>query len=143
MTLSQKLTIELIRYELFGGTIDSGANFDDALIDEIYSFSNEQDVVYIVASALSKLGVLSAEKKAVLFNEQLASIYRSEQFTHDLEQISSLLNENGVDHIPLKGAIIRNYYPKTEMRTSCDIDVLIHEQELDQTLNLLYENGYT
>ena len=141
MTLSQKLTIELIRYELFGGTIDTDANFDDALIGEIYSFANEQDVVYIVASALSKLGLLSGENKAIFFNEQLGSIYRNEQFLHDMEFITSVLENNQIAYIPLKGAIIKQYYPKPEMRTSCDIDVLIHEADLQNALDKLYAAG--
>ena len=139
----QKLTIELIGYELFGLPVTKDAFKDEAVIGEVYSFADEQDVTYIVASALSKLGVLEGENKASFFNEQLASIYRSEQFNHDLEHISVLFNKNNIDYIPLKGAVIRNYYPKTEMRTSCDIDILIREEELERALELLYENGYS
>lgn len=142
MNLSQKLTIELISCELFGGNISAGtALIDENVLSEVYSYAVEQDVTYIVASALSKLGLLSGESKAIFFNEQLGSVFRNEQFLHDMEFITSVLENNQIAYIPLKGAIIKQYYPRPEMRTSCDIDVLIHEADLQNALEKLYAAG--
>ncbi len=139
MNLSQKLTIELIRYEVFGIDVDYAllSCVSEELVKEVYDLALKTDVGYIVASALSKLGLLSSEIKAAFFNEQLATVYRYEALKFDLESICRLFENDGIVHIPLKGSVIREYYPKPEMRTSCDIDVLIHKEDLKKARELL------
>ena len=139
MNLSQKLTIELIRYEVFGIDVDYAllSCVSEELVKEVYDLALKTDVGYIVASALSKLGLLSSEIKSAFFNEQLATVYRYEALKFDLESICRLFENEGIVHIPLKGSVIRGYYPKPEMRTSCDIDVLIHKEDLKKARELL------
>lgn len=46
--------------------------------------------------------------------------------------------------MPLKGAIIRDYYPSPELRTSCDIDILVPSDYLDSAIDcLVSECNYT
>jgi len=139
MTIAQKLIIELIRYEISGIDVSKEliSSIDENILEEVYEISISQDVSYIIASALIKLNLLNEEVKAVFFNEQLAGIYCYERFRHELESVCNLFEENHIKHIPLKGSVIRNYYPKPEMRTSCDTDILIHEEDLDKARNLL------
>ena len=40
--------------------------------------------------------------------------------------------ENGVDYMPLKGALLRDLYPVPEWRTGRDVDVLIRPAELER-----------
>lgn len=144
MNIAQKLTIQLIRYEIADISVDKElleAVTDDVL-KSVYTFSVEQDVAYIVGSALSKLGFLDGDIKAAFFNEQLSSVYRSEQFKHELNNIFDILSNNNITYIPLKGAVIKKYYSKPEMRTSCDVDILIHNEDLEKSLELLYANGF-
>ena len=138
----QKFTIELIRYEICNIPVDSHlvSIADDEMLEAVYDFAIKIDMGYIVASALSKLNLLSSEAKAAFFNEQLATIYRYEALKYDLESISKLFEEEGIDFIPLKGSIIREYYPKPEMRTSCDIDILVHKSDLKKGRVLLEDN---
>jgi len=145
MKQSQKLLIELIRYEISGVPVSEEllSALNEQLIEDVYTISLDVDMGYIVASALSKLNLLSSEAKAAFFNEQLATLYRYEQLKYDLESISTLFEEEGICFIPLKGSVIRDYYPKPEMRTSCDVDVLIHKKDLDRAALLFEERlGY-
>ena len=76
--------------------------------------------------------------------QQMMAIYRAEQMTYALGEICATLDAARLPFIPLKGAEIRKYYPATWMRTSCDIDVLVHEEDLDATIEVLQkERGYT
>lgn len=146
MTKAQKLTIELIRYEIsdIPVTEELITDMSDELIEEIYVLSNNQDVAYIVGSALSKLNVLNGDAKSAFFNEQLSSIFRSERLSHELESVCTLFEKNKIFHIPLKGSVLRNYYPKPEMRTSCDMDILIHKDDLEGAKDLLCSHlGYS
>lgn len=33
-------------------------------------------------------------------------------------------------------------YPQAWFRTSCDIDILIHQEDVERTIELLVKNGY-
>lgn len=56
--------------------------------------------------------------------------------------ICSIFDKIKIAYIPLKGAVIRPYYPYDSMRTSCDIDILIHEEDLELAIKNLIEKGY-
>ncbi len=139
MNKAQKLTIELIRYEICGVSVSDEllSDINEELTEEVYAIALDVDMGYIVASALSKLGLLFGDAKKAFFNEQLVTLYRYEQLKFDLESISSLFEKEGISFIPLKGSVIRNYYPKPEFRTSCDIDILIHKEDLARARELL------
>jgi hypothetical protein len=53
------------------------------------------------------------------------------------------LEKAGIGFLPLKGSVIRRYYPEEWMRTSCDIDVLVHREDIEQAKAVLIEKcGY-
>jgi hypothetical protein len=68
------------------------------------------------------------------------AVYRYEQIQYELEQICEALETAKIPFIPLKGSVIRQYYPEAWMRTSCDIDILV--KEVDRAAAVLAENGY-
>ena len=41
--------------------------------------------------------------------------------------------------MPLKGSVLRASYPQDWMRTSCDIDILVHREDLERAVELLVE----
>ncbi len=60
-----------------------------------------------------------------------------------LQNIVKIFTEAKIQFVLLKGSVLRNLYPEAWMRTSCDIDVLIHETDLNRTVSLLTEKaGY-
>ncbi|MBQ7300542.1 MAG: nucleotidyltransferase family protein [Clostridia bacterium] len=52
------------------------------------------------------------------------------------------LNQAGIDHILMKGYIIREYYPVPEMRTFGDIDFVIRQEDREKTHALMLGLGY-
>ena len=52
------------------------------------------------------------------------------------------LEKAGVAYLPLKGAVLRGLYPEPWLRTSADIDILVHEDDLPHALETLAENGF-
>lgn len=139
MTNAQKLTLELIRYKIAGTSLSkefaNGISEDDLSL--VYEISVSQGVVAIVGEALSDLNMIDGEIKQAFFESQLANLYVTEQIKHELESISSLFEEEKIPFIPLKGSVLRSYYPKPEMRESCDIDALIHPEDLERACDAL------
>ncbi len=58
---------------------------------------------------------------------------------HDiaLESVSAALDEAKIPYVLLKGATLRHLYPDFSLRTSNDIDVLVHETALDRAVAVL------
>lgn len=61
-----------------------------------------------------------------------------------LLNVISLLHENGIPVLPVKGAILaEKLYGSATMRSYGDIDILVHRENIKKTLNVLQENKYT
>ena len=120
------------------------------LID-VYKLSKAHDVAHLVGDALNKSGVfenlpadLDENERAAIskvkekFDEQIfTAVYRYENINYELEQICKTLEEAKIPFIPLKGSVIRKYYPEPWMRTSCDIDILVKEKDADNAAEYL------
>lgn len=110
-------------------------------LKQILSLAKAHDLMSIITAALAKQNLLPPAKAA---QHQLNAVWRYEKLNHELDQICRVLEQNGIDYIPLKGAVIRPYYPEPWLRTSCDIDILVHEEDLDRMSDLLMsELNYT
>lgn len=122
---------------------------------EVYKLSKAHDVAHLVGDALNKSGVfenlpadLDENERAAIskvkgkFDEQIfTAVYRYENINYELEQICKTLEEAKIPFIPLKGSVIRKYYPEPWMRTSCDIDVLVHENDIEKAMSFLVKKS--
>lgn len=83
---------------------------------------------------------LCGEQGKELDNEMFRAAFRCEQLEHELKKICGTLEKARIPFIPLKGSVLRRYYPEPWMRTSCDIDVFVREADLDRAIEALWEN---
>ncbi|MBQ7346482.1 MAG: nucleotidyltransferase family protein [Clostridia bacterium] len=108
------------------------------MLPQLYAISKAHDMAHIVAQALGDLGLLGDDEiSAKLQKQQMLAVYRYQKINYELQQICRTLEEAKIPFIPLKGSVIRQYYPAPWMRTSCDIDVLVHEEVLEKTADIL------
>lgn len=122
-------------------------------LTELYKLAKAHDVAHLVGDALNKCGAFNnlpdtteeneratISKIKAKFDEQVfTAVYRYENINYELEQIKQAFNEAKIPFIPLKGSVIRKYYPEPWMRTSCDIDILVKEEDLDKAVKVLTE----
>ncbi len=59
-----------------------------------------------------------------------------------MKRLILLLNENGIDHILMKGYVLKDIYPVPELRTYGDIDFVIREKDRTKTDILMRDHGY-
>lgn len=108
------------------------------MLPQLYAISKAHDMAHIVAQALGDLGLFGDDEiSAKLQKQQMLAVYRYQKINYELQQICRTLEEAKIPFIPLKGSVIRQYYPAPWMRTSCDIDVLVHEEVLEKTADIL------
>jgi hypothetical protein len=72
----------------------------------------------------------------------MVAVLRYERINYEYKMILETLEKAKIAFIPLKGSVIRDYYPEAWMRTSCDIDILVHESELDRAIGEFTEIGF-
>ncbi len=122
---------------------DVAQKVTDDTVSSIYRLAKKHDLAHIVSRFIYQNKIeIGGEIKARLQREELAAVYRHEQMKYCFEEICAALEEANVPYVPLKGAVLRPYYPYEEMRTSCDIDVLIREGDLTAAIECLERKGY-
>ncbi len=139
------LLMSLIRHQMTGTRpTDVQTNaLDRDVIEKLYNISHRLDFSHVAYNSLKNLGVVLSEEleKKYKKDHKLAS-YRATMILYDQAKTVSLLKDEKIDFVLLKGAVIRELYPKNVIRTSCDIDILIHEEDMESAAELLRRSGY-
>lgn len=135
----------LLRRMLCPQTVRDNRKIAEVELKALCSLAKAHDLTPFVAAALSEPGFMTdPDTLQKMQNTIFRAVWRYEKLNHELERISRVLEQNGIDYMPLKGSVIRKYYPEPWMRTSCDIDILVHEEDLERMAELLIrELGYT
>lgn len=60
----------------------------------------------------------------------------------ELEALSQAFSSQGIDHLPLKGAILLDLYPQFDYRYLGDLDILVRKSDWDKASKLLINLGY-
>lgn len=128
----QELFFHLIASAVSGCPLsaEEGALYDSAMLPEMTALARYHDLTHLLALGLRNNGLLTLEN-GELEKEIFHAAFRFEQLNYELTSICRTLERAQVPFIPLKGSVLRQYYPEPWMRTSCDIDVLVHEEDLD------------
>ena len=107
-------------------------------VQALLKMAASHDVDHLLLLGLKKSGALprecAGEEKRIL-----KAIYRHEQLQYEYERLCEALEKAEIPFLPLKGAVIRGLYPEPWMRTSCDIDVLVHREDLERAILQLSE----
>ena len=143
----EKVFFALIRFEINGDELcDEIKNLiTPEMLSTLFKLSKRHDLAHLVGDALDKHGLLpdGTEAKKRFLQERNMAVYRYEQIQYEFEQICDVLEKARIPFIPLKGSVIRQYYPEPWMRTSCDIDILVKENILEEAVHSLCEQlGY-
>ena len=135
----QHLFLSLLKSELLG-TPYHGEAPDSETQRRLFLLAKSQDLAHLIGASLSHAGLLTDEKaKAAFEGAGIKALYRYTRLWHGYGLVTSLFEEAGIPFIPLKGALLRHLYPKPEVRTSSDIDILIPEERLEEAVTLLTE----
>ena len=97
------------------------------------------DLAHLAAAAIQKTAPEISQDVA---QAVYTAVYRSEQMEYELQRLCGILEGVHLPFVPLKGAVVRQLYPERWMRTSCDIDLLVKEQDTDRAIAALLQQGY-
>ena len=105
----------------------------DKFLIDLLVLARKHQVAHIVASALSNNGYLeNSPQQSEFFNEIYTAVYANEKMNEVFKEVCSAFETAEIPYIPLKGAVVRKLYPQPWMRTSCDIDILVKENDVNR-----------
>lgn len=118
------------------------AQYTSELCDDVLKLSRKYGLDSLAAYAMLKYKLCQDTDKK-LYKAVYGAMCRYERNKSTYEQLCRILETAQVPFIPLKGLVIRDMYPQPWMRTSCDIDILVPEEMLDQAVKALEaEDGF-
>lgn len=137
----QRGIIDLVRASLTKEKAEIGLDFD---WDAAYEIGRRHDIIPMLYYGVAVSGIqppnevrqklrLTAIKCTVLDRNQRAEI----------DQIEQSFEAQGIDYLPLKGVAMKPRYPRSEMRTMGDADILIREEQYADIRPIMDELGFT
>lgn len=137
---SAELLFACIRRSVFGLEMqaDEITAINEQSLKELYALSVRHDLAHLVYDGLQKSGLLpEGEVGQKLKYQKDLAFYRYIHQSAALEDICRAFEKAEIVYVPLKGAVIRDFYPEPWMRTGCDIDILVHEEDLERAIAAL------
>lgn len=133
-------TIKLLRYVLKGDVPDLPNDID---FEKLYEFGRSHGVENMLYVGLKDLKIdVPKDVFQKFYYSYLMSIKIDTLQTMELEKIGKAFEEAGIDYIPLKGSVVKYFYPMTNYRKSGDIDVLVRGNKLESARAVVENEGY-
>lgn len=113
--------------------------------NEVLEESEAHKVTPLIYSSINRAEALNIMDESTL-NTLKKNVFKSSitQSSH-IKNVASVLerfNNTGIPIIVLKGLVVRDYYPISDLRTMCDADVLVHEEDLEKVSALMISLGF-
>lgn len=144
MNKTQVQLVKLLNAAIHNTKVEFNIN-EDIHWDDIMKESTEHKVESLVYSAIGKNSIKSIDNELINLWKKKTFISGVGQLRH-IKNVSEFLSEFNKENIPvivLKGLVIRNLYPKSELRTMCDADIWVQKENLQKVKQLLLNLGYT
>lgn len=123
------------------GKTPKNKNYDWQGIYKLSSIHNMTAIITQTAKLLQKEYQPSGEIRSA-FNQQLGlTLLDYDKKRSALDKIKNVLNDNDVDYIIVKGAVLSNFYPIPQLRTSGDIDIILRSNSFDDDIAVLINQG--
>lgn len=112
----------------------------------IYALSQKHDVTAVISKEIKELDEDKRPKGKLLsaFNQRLEYTVKNYEYkTQAITLLVKLLSEAKINHLLIKGAVLRYLYPVPELRTSGDTDVVISPSDYENTVEVLKNGGFS
>ncbi len=115
---------------------DHKISLSDSELEDLLYFSTKQSILPITIKGLHRLN-----RQYQINNEYLKKNAKCvHQFVLQetaIKTLRKILDKHSIPYILLKGAVIRDLYPEKELRTCCDVDILVHHEDLNKAIDYI------
>lgn len=137
----QRGVIELVRASLTKEKAEIGSDFD---WDAAYRIGCRHDIVPMLCYGIAASGIQPPEeirRKLRLMAIKCTVLDRNQRA--ELEKIEQSFQAQGIDYLPLKGMVMKLRYPRSELRTMGDADILIREEQYADIRIIMGKLGFS
>ena len=106
---------------------------------KLYTVANAHSLTAITAYALESEGIYDK----VFEEDKYKSIRKSLVLDNERTQVIKELENSGIWYVPLKGCIIKDWYPAFGMRQMADNDILCDETKMPSVRKCMEKLGFT
>lgn len=141
LTSFEKDVISIINAGLSGATPIVSNEFD---IKRLYNFSKSMQITPLVVAGLERVdGAFESDDGKRLVKSAIACSFYSDMQDYEITAIKKHFDEIGIEYVLLKGTVLRELYPRKEMRLMSDADILIKEEQYAKISEVMTSLGYT
>lgn len=108
----------------------------------LLALARKHQVYNIVFPLIKDMDCVLAEDRESWRSYNLSEITRMITVNHEREKIFEALTAENIRFMPLKGLILKNYYPKESMRQMSDNDILFDAAKRDELFRIMKKCGY-
>lgn len=138
MKKTPQLAVNLIKSQI---TDSNSIDAQSISFEGLYKFAAFHSVANIVGKAIFELSLADGcSSKDEFYAEQLKAVMNYQSQQYDLGRIHDAFENEQICYVALKGAVIKELYPEPEMRTSCDIDILVRQEDIERASKALEQN---
>lgn len=137
----QRGTITLVRSALTGKKMPLPADFS---LEEAYADALKQQTVPLLYYGAVNCGVSADDpvmQQMLLTTAKTISICENQSLV--LDDLCRCFENNGINYVLLKGAVLRELYPEQGMRLMSDIDILIRMEQYPRIQELMTKLGFS
>ncbi len=139
MTEAYCILLQLLGKALFQKTPAAFPEIDWAAVHEE---AQMQAVAPLTLDAADALGIMPKAVKEQWFPNALTCIVKQERLLAEQRKVITILEQNQIPCVILKGSSSAMWYPNPGLRVMGDIDLLVEPAHQQKAVEILQENGY-
>ncbi len=141
MTLEKEYFIHLLS-SFVNGTVPEPEAVDLKKVLEFARVHNVQGIIAQQIKLLPSEYQLTDELESVLPQYIGRTVQKSAIKENALKAVDAFLCEKNIDHLYVKGAVVKKYYPVPELRTSGDIDIIVRSNAFESIVDIFKDSEF-
>lgn len=112
-------------------------------LSALFQLAKMHSLSSIVAMSLESANILTDSKIAHIWKEEKNKAIRKNMLLDaERDQIFYEMEKAGIWYMPLKGAVLKDYYPQYGMRQMADNDILYDDARQEDVMNIFLQRDY-
>jgi len=111
--------------------------------DKLFYSASKHKVAHLFNDVLKRSEIsLPEDVEKKFLKAYKSAVKKAAVFDAEFEYICDAFSDSKILFTALKGAVIKNFYPDSSMRTMSDLDILLDEKDRKKAKEILLNSGY-
>ncbi len=106
----------------------------------LFSLSQKHQIVPIIYYGVTYSGLQAPDE---YLEHTMHAVVQEQEQLNAFDRITTAFEKSGIDYLPLKGTMLKGLYPKTEMRSMGDMDILVRPSQYAEIRSVMQQLGFS